>query len=67
MDNYRPKTPPPTIGCRCTGRCKCCDAPERPPRYAHNPNKRVNKLFGSEEKPGKFPYIECAQAPTLFE
>ena len=60
MDNYRPKTPPPTTGCRCTGRCKCCDAPKRPSRYAH-------KLSGSEEKPGKFPNIEITQTPPSPE
>ena len=43
----RPKTPPPSIRCRCVGRCKCCDAPKRPNKCltSHN-NKQGKDLFG---------------------
>lgn len=58
----RPTTPTTTTGCKCTGRCKCCDAPVRNPRFAHinNENGRGTKLFSDEKKPGTFPDISAA-------
>ena len=63
-NNARPTTPPTfTGGCKCIGRCKCCDAPKRTRRHAPNNNENVRgiDLFGGAEKPGKFPNIEITQ------
>ena len=53
-----PTTPTTTTGCRCTERCKCCDAPKRTRIHAPNNNENVKgiDLFGGK-KPGPFPNI----------
>ena len=41
-------------GCKCEGRCKCCDAPQRPSRYL---NVDITALGGTNLFPGLFPDI----------
>ena len=41
-------------GCKCEGRCKCCDAPKRPNRFS---NVEIHALGGKELFPVSFPDI----------
>ena len=59
-----PTKPTTTTGCRCTGRCKCCDAPERPNRFAHI---NIGNVLRRNLFPGPFPNMERTQTPPPSE
>ena len=68
MADNTPTTPTTTTGCRCTERCKCCDAPKRTRRVAHiNRNGGGTNLFNGTEIPGKFPDMKGPQTPPSPE